>query len=87
MHACMRAQVQVPPRCTPARPPQAKEIKASTSSLEFKLHPLVLINVGDHYTRTRANTGNAATCVLGILLGSQAGRTIDIRWVGGWIGW
>jgi len=47
----------------------------STSSLEFKVHPLVLINVSDHYTRTKANTGGSpSTRVLGVLLGSQSGR-------------
>lgn len=42
---------------------------------------LVLINISDHHTRTRANTGaapGAAVRVLGCLLGSQAGRTVDI---------
>lgn len=43
---------------------------------------LVLINVSDHHTRTRANTPGAAPSsgvkVLGALLGSQSGRTIDI---------
>lgn len=45
-------------------------------------HPqLVLINVSDHHTRTRANTPAAPSSgvkVLGALLGSQSGRTIDI---------
>ncbi len=42
---------------------------------------LVLINISDHHTRTRANAGaapGAAVRVLGCLLGSQAGRTVDI---------
>ncbi len=39
---------------------------------------LVLINVSDHYTRTKANSGGAAAQVFGVLLGSQAGRTVDI---------
>ncbi|GFH31109.1 MPN domain-containing protein, partial [Haematococcus lacustris] len=55
-----------------------EESRESTSGLEFKLHPLVLINMSDHYTRTKVNTGNPATKVMGILLGSQAGRTVDI---------
>ncbi|KXZ48035.1 hypothetical protein GPECTOR_31g399 [Gonium pectorale] len=55
---------------------------------------LVLINVSDHHTRTRANTPAAAAAggagpstvppagglaVMGCLLGSQSGRTVDIR--------
>ncbi|KAG2488340.1 hypothetical protein HYH03_013030 [Edaphochlamys debaryana] len=59
--------------------------RQSTSGLEWKLHPLVLINISDHHTRTRANTPGAtapgvpAPAVLGCLLGSQSGRTVDIR--------
>mmetsp|Transcript_16050 Transcript_16050/g.34706 ORF Transcript_16050/g.34706 Transcript_16050/m.34706 type:complete len:305 (-) Transcript_16050:43-957(-) len=50
----------------------------SSSGLEFKLHPLVLINVSDHHTRTKANTGGQDVKVLGCLLGIQSGRTVDI---------
>ncbi|GIL82484.1 hypothetical protein Vretimale_11872 [Volvox reticuliferus] len=56
-----------------------------TSGLEWKLHPLVLINISDHHTRTKANspgassTGVASPAVMGCLLGSQSGRTVDIR--------
>lgn len=48
---------------------------------------LVLINISDHHTRTLANAGPDAAGgagapppprVLGCLLGSQAGRTVDI---------
>ena len=39
---------------------------------------LVLINISDHHTRTRANTGAPAVKVLGCLLGTQSGRTVDI---------
>ncbi|GLC51813.1 hypothetical protein PLESTB_000551200 [Pleodorina starrii] len=54
--------------------------RQSTSGLEWKLHPLVLINISDHHTRTRANTpGAPIPSVLGCLLGSQSGRTVDIR--------
>ncbi|KAL4437304.1 hypothetical protein ABPG75_004443 [Micractinium tetrahymenae] len=55
------------------------EHRSSSSGLQFQLHPLVLINISDHHTRTRANAGGAAAVrVLGCLLGSQAGRTVDI---------
>ncbi|MEW5312143.1 MAG: hypothetical protein WDW38_003792 [Sanguina aurantia] len=67
--------------------------KQSSSGLDFQLHPLVLININDHHIRTKANTpaGNAGgsngsnltgsgspSKVLGILLGVQSGRTVDI---------
>jgi len=42
---------------------------------------LVVINISDHYTRTRANLGSppdALIRVVGCLLGTQSGRTIDV---------
>jgi len=64
---------------------QTDENRESASGLEFKLHPLVLINVSDHHTRTKANEqqpagqpAGAVVKVIGILLGSQSGRTVDI---------
>lgn len=51
--------------------------KQSSSGLDLRLHPLVLINVSDHHTRTKANTGGPVK-VIGCLLGSHSGRTIDI---------
>lgn len=53
--------------------------KHSSSGLQLKLHPLVLINVSDHFTRTKANSASPnGVRVLGCLLGSQSGRSIDI---------
>ncbi|KAK9787263.1 hypothetical protein WJX73_001466 [Symbiochloris irregularis] len=56
--------------------------KKSSSGLEFHLHPLVMINVSDHYMRTRANLQATQSSgdikVLGILLGQQTGRVVDI---------
>lgn len=51
---------------------------SSSSGLSFLLHPLILLNVSDHHTRTVAMTGSRDQRVRGILLGSQAGRTIEI---------
>jgi hypothetical protein len=44
---------------------------------------LVLINISDHHTRMRANPAagaapGAPVVVLGCLLGSQTGRTVDV---------
>lgn len=46
----------------------------------FKLHPLVLVNVSDHYTRLKAQlqAGEEPSRVMGCLLGTQSGREIEI---------
>jgi COP9 signalosome complex subunit 6 len=47
----------------------------------YKLHPLVLMNVSDHYTRYKAQcaAGEEPPRVLGCLLGMQAGnREVEI---------
>uniref|UniRef100_A0A7S1X038 COP9 signalosome complex subunit 6 n=1 Tax=Tetraselmis chuii TaxID=63592 RepID=A0A7S1X038_9CHLO len=56
------------------------ESKQSNSGLEFKLHPLVLISVSDHHTRTNAYTepGAPPQRVLGALLGSHTGRVVEV---------
>ncbi|KAK9829883.1 hypothetical protein WJX72_008457 [[Myrmecia] bisecta] len=57
------------------------DTKQSSSGLDFKLHPLVLINVSDHHTRVKANgvqQGDGGGRVLGCLLGNQDGRVVDV---------
>ena len=46
----------------------------------FKLHPLVLVNVSDHYTRFKAQlqAGEEPAMVMGCLLGTQSGREVEI---------
>ena len=47
----------------------------------YKLHPLVLVNVSDHYTRMKAqlSPGEEPDRVLGCLLGFQTGnREVEI---------
>eukprot|EP00210_Caulerpa_lentillifera_P005668 g5420.t1 len=51
---------------------------ASSSGLDFLLHPLVLINLSDHYTRVHSNANAPNTVVFGCLLGLQSGRVVDI---------
>ena len=52
---------------------------------------LVLINISDHWTRTKANAGGGAggdLCMLGALLGSQVGGWVGLGgWAGGWVEW
>ncbi|KAL7186856.1 hypothetical protein ACSBR2_028547 [Camellia fascicularis] len=65
---------------------------SSSSGLTFKLHPLVILNISDHYTRLKsqsqpphaaANGGEATTSpppprVFGCVIGVQRGRTVEI---------
>eukprot|EP00735_Rhodelphis_limneticus_P014382 TRINITY_DN8401_c0_g1::TRINITY_DN8401_c0_g1_i1::g.29128::m.29128 TRINITY_DN8401_c0_g1::TRINITY_DN8401_c0_g1_i1::g.29128 ORF type:complete len:305 (+),score=37.70,sp/Q54C92/CSN6_DICDI/46.98/6e-84,MitMem_reg/PF13012.1/1.4e-22,JAB/PF01398.16/1.4e-18,DIPSY/PF11763.3/0.024,RepA_C/PF04796.7/0.16 TRINITY_DN8401_c0_g1_i1:55-969(+) len=48
------------------------------SSLNISLHPLVLINISEHYTRIKAQHGSNPVRVIGILLGVQSGRNVEI---------
>ena len=52
-----------------------------SSSLALTLHPLVIINVSDHFTRSRAQSDSAASNApraFGILIGAQSGRQVEI---------
>ena len=62
---------------------------AEVSNLNITLHPLVVINISDHYTRARAQAavapapgGGAASstppCVYGAVLGEQVGRRVEL---------
>mmetsp|Transcript_29079 Transcript_29079/g.76173 ORF Transcript_29079/g.76173 Transcript_29079/m.76173 type:complete len:347 (-) Transcript_29079:1505-2545(-) len=42
------------------------------------VHPLVIINISDHFTRIRAQHGGRAQTVTGILLGYQSGRQVEL---------
>ncbi|GAB4848973.1 COP9 signalosome complex subunit 6a [Ancistrocladus abbreviatus] len=66
----------------------------SSSGLTFKLHPLVILNISDHYTRVKSqtqqslvnNTNNGGEAVssspsqrvFGCVIGIQRGRTVEI---------
>ncbi|CAM8992453.1 unnamed protein product [Rhodiola kirilowii] len=65
---------------------------SSSSGLTFKLHPLVILNISDHYTRVKTQTNPPAGCcevtttadaalpprVFGCVIGIQKGRTVEI---------
>lgn len=59
---------------------------SSSSGLTFKLHPLVIVNISDHYTRVKSQTngcsdGGSASPpprVYGCVIGVQRGRTVEI---------
>ncbi|KAG1473937.1 hypothetical protein G6F56_000656 [Rhizopus delemar] len=52
----------------------------SSSGLSISVHPLVLLNISDHYTRTKLQYPTVVENgrVFGALLASQSGRDIDI---------
>ncbi|KAI9256892.1 maintenance of mitochondrial structure and function-domain-containing protein [Sporodiniella umbellata] len=52
----------------------------SSSGLSISVHPLVLLNISDHYTRTKLQNPSIVQNgrVFGALLASQSGRSIDI---------
>ena len=51
---------------------------ASQSDREVKLHPLVLINISDHYTREKVKGGDKGRRVYGVLFGVQDGMVADV---------
>lgn len=49
----------------------------TTPSVTASLHPLVILNISEHWTRIRAQAGE--TCqVFGALIGKQKGRNIEV---------
>lgn len=53
-------------------------IEKKDSALSVVLHPLVIINISDQYTRTRVQNNIENPRVIGALLGSQVGRNVEI---------
>jgi len=51
----------------------------SSSALNILVHPLVLINISDSYTRTQIQEQKVEPVVYGALLGTQEGRNIEIQ--------
>merc|ERR1711862_846893 len=49
----------------------------TSGSVTVSLHPLVIMNVSEHWTRARAQEGRAMQ-VLGALIGQQKGRNIEV---------
>ncbi|XP_059089395.1 COP9 signalosome complex subunit 6-like [Tigriopus californicus] len=73
---------------TPASPAAAEASSASlasvvlapsgtTGSVSIALHPLVIMNISEHWTRTKAQAGGPQT-VFGALIGQQRGREIEL---------
>ncbi|KXJ26179.1 COP9 signalosome complex subunit 6 [Exaiptasia diaphana] len=50
----------------------------AAGSVSVALHPLVIMNISEHYTRIRAQEGKPNPQVVGALLGTQDGRNVEI---------
>jgi len=50
----------------------------SAGSLTLRLHPLVIINISDHWTRAKVQQNQQNPRVVGALMGTQQGRVIEI---------
>lgn len=61
----------------PVRKQQQILAKNAIPSVAISLHPLVLMNIAEHWTRIRAQEG-AAIAVYGALIGKQDGRKIEV---------
>ncbi|RKP07802.1 COP9 signalosome subunit 6 [Thamnocephalis sphaerospora] len=53
--------------------------RPSNSGLQVLLHPLALLNMSDHYTRTSIQFPSENRFVLGALYGTQSGREVSIH--------
>ncbi|KAG0139718.1 hypothetical protein CROQUDRAFT_666096 [Cronartium quercuum f. sp. fusiforme G11] len=51
---------------------------AILSDLEISLHPLPILNISDHFTRTRLQSRCDSTPIYGALIGTQVARKIEI---------
>ena len=51
--------------------------QTASPSVIVALHPLVIMNISEHWTRVRAQLGQS-TKVYGALLGRQKGRNIEL---------
>jgi len=48
------------------------------AAMDVKLHPMVIVNISDHFTRVKVSKSGANPRVYGILLGQQSGRKVEI---------
>jgi len=52
--------------------------REGTGTTNLKLHPLVIINISDHWTRARVQGKKSNPRVIGALVGVQTGRELEI---------
>jgi len=56
----------------------ATEGDETKGAMDVKLHPMVIINLSDHYTREKVRAGGKSVRIFGVLLGQQSGRKVDV---------
>jgi len=54
------------------------ERDANTAALDLLLHPLVIMNISDHFIRTKMASGSSNPRIIGALIGEQTGRKLEI---------
>jgi len=59
--------------------PTAVIEKERSSGLNVMLHPLVILNISDHFTRVKMSGASAGTKLIGALVGTQTGRMVEIH--------
>ncbi|CAE6525166.1 unnamed protein product [Rhizoctonia solani] len=52
--------------------------QAGNSALDLSIHPLPILNISEHLTRRKLQTGQEAPFIIGALIGTQTGRDIEI---------
>ena len=49
-----------------------------SGSLTIQVHPLVVMNIADHLTRAKFRMDSKTPRVIGVILGKQEGRVLEI---------
>ena len=52
--------------------------RETTGALNVMLHPVVIINISDHWTRMKVQSKKSNPRVIGALVGIQTGRNLEI---------
>jgi len=63
---------------TSKTPSTVIEKEGGGAALQIDLHPLVIINISDHFTSTKVESNKPQPRVIGALLGIQNGRNVEI---------
>ncbi|XP_068687242.1 COP9 signalosome complex subunit 6-like [Montipora capricornis] len=74
----MASSMEVQPSSSTEVPDTVLASSGASGSVSVALHPLVIMNISEHYTRIKAQYGEPNPQVIGALLGTQDGRKIEI---------